>query len=57
MSAADAVRSVPLITREALFGNPVRSGGTISADGQWLVTSGEDNRFRLWRLREAARRR
>ena len=36
MSAADAVRSVPLITREALFGNPVRSGGTISADGQWL---------------------
>jgi dipeptidyl aminopeptidase/acylaminoacyl peptidase len=36
MTAADAVRSVPLITREALFGNPVRSGGTISSDGQWL---------------------
>ena len=27
---------VPLITREALFGNPVRSGGTISPDGRWL---------------------
>lgn len=24
-----------------------------SRDGQWLVTSGEDNRFRLWRLRPA----
>jgi dipeptidyl aminopeptidase/acylaminoacyl peptidase len=35
-TAADAVRSVPLITREALFGNPVRSGGTISPDGNWL---------------------
>ncbi|HEY7807810.1 MAG TPA: S9 family peptidase [Croceibacterium sp.] len=35
-TAADAVRSVPLITREALFGNPVRSGGTISPDGKWL---------------------
>jgi WD40 repeat protein len=23
-----------------------------SRDGRWLVTSGEDNRFRLWRLRE-----
>lgn len=27
---------VPLITRDALFGNPVRSGGIISPDGQWL---------------------
>lgn len=27
---------VPLITREALFGNPVRSGGTLSPDGKWL---------------------
>jgi dipeptidyl aminopeptidase/acylaminoacyl peptidase len=35
-AAADAARTVPLITREALFGNPVRSGGTISPDGQWL---------------------
>jgi WD40 repeat protein len=24
---------------------------TFSGDGRWLVTSGEDNRFRLWRLR------
>jgi len=35
-TAADAVQSFPLITREALFGNPVRSGGTISPDGRWL---------------------
>ena len=32
-------------------------GTVFSRDGRWLVTSGEDNRFRLWRLREAARRR
>jgi WD40 repeat protein len=25
-----------------------------SPDGRWLVTSGEDNRFRLWRLRKIA---
>ena len=25
-----------------------------SADGRWLVTSGEDNRFRLWALRPRA---
>jgi dipeptidyl aminopeptidase/acylaminoacyl peptidase len=35
-TAADAVQSFPLITREALFGNPVRSGGTLSPDGKWL---------------------
>jgi len=35
-TAAQAVQSFPLITREALFGNPVRSGGTISPDGKWL---------------------
>jgi dipeptidyl aminopeptidase/acylaminoacyl peptidase len=35
-TAAQSVQSVPLITREALFGNPVRSGGTISPDGKWL---------------------
>jgi hypothetical protein len=27
---------VPLITRQALFGNPVRSSGSISPDGRWL---------------------
>ena len=27
---------VPLITRQALFGNPVRSSGSISPDGKWL---------------------
>jgi WD40 repeat protein len=26
-----------------------------SPDGRWLVTSGEDNRFRLWRLRPVGR--
>ena len=35
-TAAQAVQSVPLITREALFGNPVRSNGAISPDGKWL---------------------
>ncbi|MGB7407877.1 MAG: S9 family peptidase [Pontixanthobacter sp.] len=28
--------SVPLITRETLFGNPTRASGQISPDGQWL---------------------
>ncbi len=28
--------AIPLIPREVLFGNPVRSGGKISPDGQWL---------------------
>src|SRR6187431_2126876 len=35
-SAAERVREAPLISREALFGNPSRAGGTISPDGQWL---------------------
>ena len=34
--AAALVANVPLIPREDLFGNPVRSGGKISPDGQWL---------------------
>ena len=28
--------AVPLISREALFGNPSRTGGSISPNGQWL---------------------
>ncbi len=28
--------AAPLISREALFGNPTRAGGQISPDGQWL---------------------
>ena len=28
--------NVPLIPREALFGNPTKSGGQISPDGKWL---------------------
>ena len=35
-SAAQAVQSVPLIPREALYGNPVRAAGKISPDGKWL---------------------
>jgi hypothetical protein len=36
-SAAERVEQVPLIPREALYGNPSRSGGQISRDGQWLA--------------------
>ena len=36
LSAAQRVAEIPLIPREALFGNPSRAGGTISPDGQWL---------------------
>ncbi len=35
-SAADRIADIPLITRDDLFGNPVRSGGKISPDGKWL---------------------
>ncbi|MEO6041953.1 MAG: S9 family peptidase [Croceibacterium sp.] len=35
-TAAERVTDVPLIPREQLFGNPTRSGGSISPDGQWL---------------------
>jgi dipeptidyl aminopeptidase/acylaminoacyl peptidase len=35
-SAAESVRSVPLIPREALYGNPTRSAGMVSPDGRWL---------------------
>ena len=36
-SAAERVADVPLIPRAALFGNPTRSGGQISPDGNWLA--------------------
>ena len=36
-AAAPAPAAVPLIPREVLFGNPVRSGGQISPDGRWLA--------------------
>ena len=36
-TSAEAVRPYPLIPREALFGNPTRSSGQISRDGQWLA--------------------
>jgi len=35
-TAAEAVASVPLIPREALYGNPTRSSGMVSPDGKWL---------------------
>jgi dipeptidyl aminopeptidase/acylaminoacyl peptidase len=34
--AAQAVASTPLIPRQALYGNPTRSAGMVSPDGQWL---------------------
>jgi len=36
ITAAQAVAATPLITREALYGNPTRSAGMISPDGEWL---------------------
>ena len=35
-TAANLVADTPLIPRDALFGNPLRSGGKISGDGKWL---------------------
>ena len=34
--ASNAGASIPLISRQVLFGNPERSGGAISPDGKWL---------------------
>jgi len=36
VAIAQPLASVPLIPREALFGNPEKAGGRISPDGQWL---------------------
>lgn len=33
---AQGAASVPLIPREAIFGNPTRTAGMISRDGKWL---------------------
>lgn len=35
-SAAERVANVDLISRDDLFGNPVRSGGKLSPDGKWV---------------------
>ncbi|AKH42400.1 dipeptidyl aminopeptidase/acylaminoacyl peptidase [Altererythrobacter atlanticus] len=35
-TAAQAVASVPLIPRDALYGNPTRQAGQVSPDGEWL---------------------
>ncbi|HEY6817053.1 MAG TPA: S9 family peptidase [Croceibacterium sp.] len=35
-AAAQAVASTPLISRQALYGNPTRSAGMVSPDGKWL---------------------
>ncbi|RIV83187.1 S9 family peptidase [Aurantiacibacter xanthus] len=35
-TTADALATVPLIPRDHIFGNPTRSGGKISPDGQWV---------------------
>ena len=36
VSAAQRVAAIPLIPRDALFGNPVRAQGKISPDGRWV---------------------
>ena len=36
MSAASHIAATPLIPRDHIFGNPTRSGGKISPDGQWV---------------------
>ncbi len=36
-TAATRIATTPLIPRDDLFGNPVRAGGQISPDGQWLA--------------------
>lgn len=35
-SAAHRIAATPLIPRDHIFGNPTRSGGKISPDGQWV---------------------
>src|SRR6478735_6750827 len=35
-TAAEAVAAIPLIPREALYGNPTRAAGHLSPDGKWL---------------------
>jgi len=35
-AAAPAPAEIPLIAREALFGNPAKAGGSISPNGEWL---------------------
>ena len=34
--SAQSPADVPLIPRDALFGNPVKAAGRISPDGKWL---------------------
>ena len=36
IAIAQPAQSVPLIPRDALFGNPEKAGGRISPDGKWL---------------------
>ncbi|MES2904641.1 MAG: S9 family peptidase, partial [Pseudomonadota bacterium] len=35
-ASAQSLADVPLIPRDALFGNPVKAAGRISPDGKWL---------------------
>ncbi|MGC1271497.1 MAG: S9 family peptidase [Croceibacterium sp.] len=48
-TAADAVAHVPLIPRDALYGNPSRSSAQISPDGQWLGwMAAQDGVMNVW---------
>ncbi|MBA4164111.1 MAG: S9 family peptidase [Erythrobacter sp.] len=42
-------QSAPLISRQALFGNPTRAGGEISPDGKWLSwLAPKDGVLNIW---------
>ena len=42
-------QAAPIIPRDALFGNPVRAGGQISPDGQWLSwLAPQDGVLNIW---------
>jgi len=46
---AQPLSTVPLIPREALFGNPVKASGRISPDGKWLSwIAPRNNVMNLW---------
>src|SRR3990167_1387162 len=45
----EEAQSAPLISRQALFGNPTRAGGEISPDGKWLSwLAPKDGVLNIW---------
>ena len=48
-SAADAVASVPVIPRSALFGNPEKTQGRVSPDGKYIsFIAPRDGTLNVW---------